>query len=345
MPLTVIDQLPPVAVPLPRSVAPSRSWTAVPASAVPTKVTLAVASSALSAGAVKAGASGAAVSTMKVCAAGVGSALPAWSVAVTVKVWVPSASVAVVNGDVQVLAVPLSTLHENVAPASLLKLKAGLLSLVGDAIGVRVVSGGAVSTMNVCEAGVGSTLPAASVARTWNVWLPSLSAAVVSGDVQSANVAPSSEHCSVEPDSVELNANVGVLSFVGELIMVSDVSGATVSTVQVCVAGLGSMLPAASTASTRKVCEPWLRVLKVIGVVQDVKSCVSIWQRKVAPASELNANVAEVDRVGPLGPLLIVVSGGVRSIVHVYDAGVPSTLPAASIASTANVCEPATSPG
>ena len=38
-----------------------------------------------------------------------------------------------------------------------------------------VVSGAAVSTVQPEEAGVGSTLPAASVARTSNVWLPSLS--------------------------------------------------------------------------------------------------------------------------------------------------------------------------
>ena len=40
------------------------------------------------------------------------------------------------------------------------------------AIGVSVVSGGVVSTTKVCEAGVVSRLPAASVARTSKVWAP-----------------------------------------------------------------------------------------------------------------------------------------------------------------------------
>ena len=37
-----------------------------------------------------------------------------------------------------------------------------------------VVCGATVSTVQEKVAGVGSTLPAASVARTWNVWLPSV---------------------------------------------------------------------------------------------------------------------------------------------------------------------------
>ena len=36
-----------------------------------------------------------------------------------------------------------------------------------------VVSGATVSTIQVCEAGVGSTFPAGSTARTWNVCEPS----------------------------------------------------------------------------------------------------------------------------------------------------------------------------
>ena len=38
---------------------------------------------------------------------------------------------------------------------------------------VMVVSGGAVSTVQENPAGVGSTLPAGSVARTWKEWVPS----------------------------------------------------------------------------------------------------------------------------------------------------------------------------
>ena len=48
--------------------------------------------------------------------------------------------------------------------------------------------------------------------------------------------------------------------------------------------------------------------------------------------------------VGPVGPDVIVVSGAVVSTVNVRVAGVASTLPAASIARTANVCSPAARP-
>ena len=51
---------------------------------------------------------------------------------------------------------------------------------------VIVVSGAAVSTVNVRVAGVASTLPAASIARTRNVYVPSASGPSVRGEVQSA---------------------------------------------------------------------------------------------------------------------------------------------------------------
>ena len=47
----------------------------------------------------------------------------------------------------------------------------GLLSMV---VSGGVVSGGTVLITQVKPAGVGSTLPATSMARTWKVWLPSL---------------------------------------------------------------------------------------------------------------------------------------------------------------------------
>ena len=48
-----------------------------------------------------------------------------------------------------------------------------LLVLMAGGAAVMVVSGGVVSTVQVKLAGVGSALPAASVARTWKLWLPS----------------------------------------------------------------------------------------------------------------------------------------------------------------------------
>ena len=69
--------------------------------------------------------------------------------------------------------------------------------------------------MKVCVAGVPSALPAGSIARTSNVWLPSVSTPVVNGEVQVANAAPSTRHWNVEPASVAVNVNVGVLSLPG----------------------------------------------------------------------------------------------------------------------------------
>ena len=85
----------------------------------------------------------------------------------------------------QAVHAPLSSRHSNEAtpePPGSLPLKVndalllfdgfdGLLSMV---VSGGVVSGGTVLITQVKPAGVGSVLPAASMARTWKVWLPSL---------------------------------------------------------------------------------------------------------------------------------------------------------------------------
>ncbi|MCB9573238.1 MAG: hypothetical protein H6709_14225 [Kofleriaceae bacterium] len=52
------------------------------------------------------------------------------------------------------------------------KLGSAELSSAGGPTSI-VTSGATLSTVQVYVAGVASTLPAPSVARTWNVWLPS----------------------------------------------------------------------------------------------------------------------------------------------------------------------------
>ena len=68
----------------------------------------------------------------------------------------------------------------------------------------------------------------------------------------------------------------------------------------------------------------------------------------VPDSVELNANAALVDVVGLVGAAVIVVFGAVVSpaalTVHVCVAGEASALPAASVASTLNVCEPVVRP-
>ena len=161
-------------------------------------------------------------------------------------------------------------------------------------------------------------LPAASVARTSNVCEPSASAAVVNGDVQDAKAAASTRHSNVEPASVEVNVNVGVLSLVeprGPAVIV--VSGAVVSTREACsVAGVASMLPAASVARTSNVCAPWASAGVVYGEVQDANAPRRPGTRTSSRASvEVNVNVGVLSLVVTVGPEVMRVSGGDRSSV------------------------------
>ena len=133
----------------------------------------------------------------------------------------------------------MSTWHSKVEPVSVeVNAKVGVVSLVG--FGgplVIVVFGAVMSIVNVCEAGVGSTLPAASMARTSNVCVPAASVAGVKGTCRPRSAAVSMRHWNVEPASVEVNAKVGVVSLVGSGPAVIVVSGAMVSTVHVCARG------------------------------------------------------------------------------------------------------------
>src|SRR4051812_48206321 len=104
--------------------------------------------------------------------------------------------------------------HSNVDPASDdVKLYVGVSSLIRpDGPEVIVVIGATVSTVKDRDAGDGSTLPAVSVARTSNVWAPSVSTAVASGELQATNAALSTRHSNVEPCWSAMNVNVGVAS-------------------------------------------------------------------------------------------------------------------------------------
>src|SRR5690242_19187447 len=74
------------------------------------------------------------------------------------------------------------------------------------------VTGGVVSTRNVHSAGVGSGLPAASIARASKRCSPSASTSLLYGDVQANQAPPSSRHCSFEPASPARTSNSGRLS-------------------------------------------------------------------------------------------------------------------------------------
>jgi hypothetical protein len=138
---------------------------------------------------------------------------------------------------VQLLQLPLSTRQANVEPDSLaVNANVGVASLVVPpgleliVVFGAVVSAGVVSTVNVDVAGLASVLPAPSVARTENVWLPSASVLAVYGLVQLVQLPLSIRHANVEPDSVEVNAKAGVASLVVPLgLELMLVSGGVVS--------------------------------------------------------------------------------------------------------------------
>jgi hypothetical protein len=88
---------------------------------------------------------------------------------------------------------------------------------------------GTVSTVQLNAAGVGSALPAASIARTWNACAPSPTVSP-SGDAHAANAAPSSAHSKWSSASLPVNSNtaIAVVAAAGG-VRSSAVSGGAVS--------------------------------------------------------------------------------------------------------------------
>ncbi len=107
-------------------------------------------------------------------------------------------------------------------------------------------------------------------------------------------------------------------------------------TVHVREAGVGSTLPAMSSARTNKVCSPNARLDSVKGEVHLVNELVlsSEHEKSAEGSVEENVKVALVSVVVPFGPEVIDVSDGAVSTVQIHVAGTSSTLPAASVART-----------
>jgi hypothetical protein len=126
---------------------------------------------------------GATVSTLTVRTADEPETFPAGSVAVAVRECKPSVNV--IARD-QLPAASAAAVPFDVAPSKTVTVLFGsaVPVTVTVALFVSELSGGLVSsgalggvrsTVHVVAAGVASVLPAGSVARTWNVWLPSVS--------------------------------------------------------------------------------------------------------------------------------------------------------------------------
>ena len=111
--------------------------------------------------------------------------------------------------------------------------------------------------------------------------------------------------------------------------------GGVVSIVKFTVAGVASVLPAASRARTRNECTPSPRPVAGYGLVAVTKAALSTLIYNVLFASEdEKAKSAEFTIELLAGPEVMVVSGATESTVQVADAGVASTLPAPSRART-----------
>ncbi len=156
------------------------------------------------------------------------------------------------------------------------------------------------------------------------------------GEPQPTSV-PSSEQVN-DPASFEVNAKLAeVLATVP--LGPEDarvVSGATVSTVQVRLAGVGSSLPATSRARTVNVWGPCERPEYVFGEPQPTVTPSSV-QLNVPDSFEENSNSAEVLATAPLGPeVASEVSGATLSTVHCHVLS-PDRLPLQSTARTWNV--------
>src|SRR4051794_22535462 len=98
------------------------------------------------------------------------------------------------------------------------------------------------------------------------------------------------------------------------------VSGTAASTVQVCAAGEGSVLPAGSVARTRNVCEPSARPVSVLGDVHAAHAPESRRHSNVAPVSEAKLNVAD-RRVRSTSVVVNAVPGATVSTDQTADAG------------------------
>src|SRR5688500_17402100 len=131
-----------------------------------------------------------------------------------------------------------------VTPSSLAeKLNRAVVLAVGSAGPESiVVTGGTVSrgrvTVQLWPAGVGSTWPAASVARTATRWKPIARSVYSTGDVHAVNAAPSSAHSNVEPARFEENVIVALVLSVGSAGPESIVVCGGATTVHVWLAGV-----------------------------------------------------------------------------------------------------------
>ena len=251
------------------------------------------------------------------------------------------------SGDVHTASGASSNEQRKVASSEAEKVKLGVESLPGSAGPESIeVSGASVSIVHVKLAALASSLPAASTAATVKVCSPSPSPEWDTGLGQGVATPASSTQAKLEPGSFDANeklASGSLVSRAGDSVI--EVSGATVSIVQVWEAAEASSLPAASVAVTVKVCSPSASPEYGAGLAQGVGTPSSREHVKLAALSvEVKEKLAPDSFMSAAGPVVIDVSGATVSIVHAKLAAVASSLPAASAAVTVSVCSPSSSP-
>jgi hypothetical protein len=236
---------------------------------------------------------------------------------VTVKVWLPAATVALKLPLLQAAAAAESSWQLNVEPLLLdVNAKLAVVLLVGLAgLLVSVTVGGLVSTVHVWVAV--PVLPAGSVAVTVKVWLPAATVALKLPLLQAAVAALSSLQSKVEFALLEVKAKLAVVLLVGLAgLFVSVTVGAVVSTVHVWVAV--PVLPAGSVAVTVKVWLPAATVPLKLPLLQAAVAALSSLQSKLEFALlEVKAKLAAVELVGLAGFVVRVTVGAVVSTVQV----------------------------
>ena len=121
-----------------------------------------------------------------------------------------------------------------------------------------MVWGAVSSTVQVWLAGVASVLPAASVARTSKVCAPAAERRCSSG-VAGAGLEGGAVEAALEGAAGLVGRRSSKLASAPVMVALRVVVGAVVSTVQVRLAGVASVLPAASVARASKVCSPSAR--------------------------------------------------------------------------------------
>ena len=162
----------------------------------------------------------------------------------------------------------------------------------------------------------------------------------MSGLVQVVQLPPSMRHSNVEPASVELKVNFGVVLSTGRPGRVDGrVRRGQVDGPGVARRGAVGVADGVGCADLEGVAAGGERRRAVSGLEQVVQLPPSMRHSKVEPGSvELKVKVGVVLFDGSAGAESIVVLGAVRSIVQVKLAGVPSVLPAGSVARTSKVC-------